>query len=56
LVFLSGPKAATTAAEYNAAAMEQQLKYYNQQKIYQQVVAPFDGVITHTQQAREFGT
>jgi RND family efflux transporter MFP subunit len=37
---------ATTAAEYNAAATEQQLKYYNQQKIYQQVVAPFDGVIT----------
>jgi RND family efflux transporter MFP subunit len=39
-------KHATTAAEYNAAAMEQQLKYYNQQKTYQQVVAPFDGVIT----------
>src|SRR5271168_4544508 len=37
---------ATTAAQYNAAAMEQQLKYYSQQKIYQQVVAPFDGVIT----------
>src|ERR1700719_302992 len=37
---------ATTAAEYNAAATEQQLKYYNQQKIYQQVVAPFDRVIT----------
>src|SRR5580704_2815271 len=37
---------ATTAAEYNAAATEQQLEYYNQQKIYQQVVAPFDGVIT----------
>jgi RND family efflux transporter MFP subunit len=37
---------ATNAAQYNAAAMEQQLKYYNQQKIYQQVVAPFDGVIT----------
>jgi RND family efflux transporter MFP subunit len=39
-------KHATTAAEYNTAAMEQQLEYYNQQKIYQQVVAPFDGVIT----------
>ncbi|HEX4618048.1 MAG TPA: efflux RND transporter periplasmic adaptor subunit [Stellaceae bacterium] len=39
-------KHATTAAEYNAAAMEQQLKYYNQQKTYQQVVAPFDGVVT----------
>ena len=37
---------ATTAAQYNAATTEQQLKYYNQQKIYQQVVAPFDGVIT----------
>jgi RND family efflux transporter MFP subunit len=37
---------ATTAAQYNAAAIEQQLKYYNQQKIYQQVVAPFDGVVT----------
>src|SRR6202048_2420150 len=37
---------ATTAAQYNAAATEQQLKYYNQQKTYQQVVAPFDGVVT----------
>src|ERR1700740_3019159 len=37
---------ATTAAQYNSTAMEQQLKYYNQQKVYQQVVAPFDGVIT----------
>src|SRR5690242_7363068 len=37
---------ATTAAEYNAAAMEQQLKPANQQKIYQQVVAPFDGLLT----------
>jgi RND family efflux transporter MFP subunit len=37
---------ATTAAQYNAAAMLQQLKYYNQQKVYQQVIAPFDGVIT----------
>src|SRR5712671_3385363 len=37
---------ATTAAQYNAAETEQQLNYYNQQKIYQQVVAPFDGVIT----------
>ena len=39
-------KHATSAAEYNAAAMDQELKYFNQQKIYQQVVAPFDGVIT----------
>jgi RND family efflux transporter MFP subunit len=37
---------ATTAATYNAAAMEQQLKYYDQQKSYQQVVAPFDGIVT----------
>jgi RND family efflux transporter MFP subunit len=37
---------ATTAAQYNAAAMQQQLSYFNQQKIYQHVVAPFDGVIT----------
>jgi RND family efflux transporter MFP subunit len=37
---------ATTAAEYNAAAMQAQLRYFNQQKIYQQIVAPFDGVIT----------
>jgi len=39
-------KHATTAAQYNAEATQQQLNYYNQQKIYQQVVAPFDGVIT----------
>jgi RND family efflux transporter MFP subunit len=39
-------KHATTAAQYNAASIEQQLKFFNQQKIYQQVVAPFDGVIT----------
>jgi RND family efflux transporter MFP subunit len=37
---------ATTAAQYSAAAMQQQLNFYNQQKAYQQVVAPFDGVIT----------
>jgi RND family efflux transporter MFP subunit len=37
---------ATTAAQYNAASLQQQLEYFNQQKIYQQVVAPFDGVIT----------
>jgi RND family efflux transporter MFP subunit len=39
-------KHATTAAEYSAASIEQQLKSVNQQKIYQQVAAPFDGVIT----------
>ncbi|MBV8588690.1 MAG: efflux RND transporter periplasmic adaptor subunit [Acetobacteraceae bacterium] len=37
---------ATNAAQYSAAAMQAQLSYYNQQKIYQKVVAPFDGVIT----------
>src|SRR6202035_4884944 len=33
-------------AQEGWATLEQQLKYYNQHKIYQQVVAPFDGVIT----------
>jgi RND family efflux transporter MFP subunit len=37
---------ATTAAQYSAAASHAQLEYYNQQKAYQKVVAPFDGVIT----------
>src|ERR1700740_938437 len=37
---------ATTAAHYNAAAMQQHPGYYNHEKIHQQVVAPFDGVIT----------
>lgn len=37
---------ATQAAHYNAAAMQAQLEYFNQQKAYQKVVAPFDGVIT----------
>src|SRR5271166_4991586 len=37
---------ATNAAHYNAAATQAQLDYYNQQKAYLQVVAPFDGVIT----------
>jgi len=43
---LEAQQHATIAAQYNAAAMEAQLSYYNQQKIYQQVIAPFDGVIT----------
>ena len=43
---LQAQQHATTAAQYNAAALQAQLKYYNQQKIYQQVAAPFDGVIT----------
>jgi len=37
---------ATDAAEFGAAALQAQLKSVNQQKVYQQVVAPFDGVIT----------
>ncbi len=37
---------ATLAAQLNAAAVQAQLKYQSQQKAYQQVVAPFDGVIT----------
>ena len=37
---------ATQAAEYNAAALAAQLRVTSQQKIYQQVVAPFDGVVT----------
>ncbi len=37
---------ATNAAHFNAAATQAQLAYYNQQKAYLQVVAPFDGVIT----------
>jgi len=37
---------ATAAAQFSAAASQAQLKVSSQQKIYQQVVAPFDGVIT----------
>src|SRR6266404_4982201 len=37
---------ATQAAGYNAAATQAQLEATNQQKIYQQVVAPFDGGVT----------
>jgi RND family efflux transporter MFP subunit len=37
---------ATEAAMYNAAATAAQLNATTQQKIYQQVVAPFDGVVT----------
>ena len=43
---LQAQQHATQAAHYNTAAMQAQLSFYNQQKIYQQVVAPFDGVIT----------
>jgi RND family efflux transporter MFP subunit len=37
---------AAQAAQKNAEAMQAQLNTTNQQKIYQQVVAPFDGVVT----------
>ena len=37
---------ATAAAQFSAAASQAQLKVSSQQKTYQQVVAPFDGVIT----------
>jgi RND family efflux transporter MFP subunit len=37
---------ATQAARFNTDAMQAELRYYDQQKIYQRVMAPFDGVIT----------
>ncbi len=43
---LQAQQHATQAAQYNAAAMQAQLSYFNQQKVYQKVVAPFDGVMT----------
>jgi RND family efflux transporter MFP subunit len=43
---LQAQQHATQAAQNNAASMQAQLKSTNQQKIYQQVVAPFDGVVT----------
>jgi RND family efflux transporter MFP subunit len=43
---LQAQQHATEAAHYNAAAMQSQLSYFNQQKVYQKVIAPFDGVIT----------
>jgi RND family efflux transporter MFP subunit len=43
---LQAQQNATQAAQYNAGAMQAQLSYYDQQKVYQSVVAPFDGVIT----------
>ena len=43
---LEAQQHATQAAQNSAAAMQAQLQYTNQQKIYQQVVAPFDGVVT----------
>lgn len=43
---LQAQQHATEAAHYGAQATQAQLNYYNQQKDYQQVVAPFDGMIT----------
>jgi len=43
---LQAQQQATEAAHYNAEALQAQLKFTSQQKTYQQVVAPFDGVIT----------
>ena len=43
---LQAQQHATNAAHYSAEAMQAQLSYFNQQKVYQQVIAPFDGVIT----------
>jgi RND family efflux transporter MFP subunit len=37
---------ATQASRFNTDAMQAELRYYDQQKIYQRVVAPFDGVIS----------
>ncbi len=43
---LQAREAAVAVAEANIAAQEAQLRVLNQSKIYQSVVAPFDGVIT----------
>ena len=43
---LQAQQHATQASHFNAASLQAQLSYFNQQKIYQQVVSPFDGVIT----------
>jgi RND family efflux transporter MFP subunit len=43
---LQAQQHATQAAQYSAAATQAQLDYYNQQKAYLKVIAPFDGVIT----------
>ena len=43
---LQAQQHATQAAQNSAAAMQAQLQSANQQKIYEQVVAPFDGVVT----------
>lgn len=43
---LRAQQAAVTVAQANVAAQRAQLQVLNQQKTYQRVVAPFDGVIT----------
>ena len=43
---LQAQQPATQAAHFNTAAMQAQLSFFNQQRVYQKVVAPFDGVIT----------
>ena len=43
---LKAQEAAVAVAEANVVAEEAQLQVLHQQKLYQQVVAPFDGVIT----------
>ena len=43
---LQAQQHATQAAHFNTAAMQAQLSFFNQQRVYQKVVAPFDGVIT----------
>ena len=37
---------ATRAAQFSAASMQAQLRYFDQQRAYQQVVAPFSGTVT----------
>jgi RND family efflux transporter MFP subunit len=43
---LQAQQHATQAAHFNTAAMQAQLSFFNQQRLYQKVVGPFDGVIT----------
>jgi RND family efflux transporter MFP subunit len=43
---LKAQQAAVNVAQANVTAQEAQLKVLNQQKVYQRIVAPFEGVIT----------
>jgi len=43
---LQAQQQAVAAAQHSAEAAQAQANYYNQEKAYQQVTAPFDGVIT----------